>query len=276
MADSPSGDSEKLRISESEIDFWDKWASDNESLIEHGMPTPEDLGDSFLTSDLAFLKRIGDVDGLDVLDVGCGLGALSIYLADKGANIVGIDIAQGMVSRCRKRSHLTGKEAQFVVCDAEHLPFRDCSFDKVVGSRVIHHFPNIHGFFVEARRVLRRNGNAIFIEPQRKNPIVEFNRKVLRPKSRTPDEHPLVARDIEDALKEFPEATFETFYLISPIAFFFRFLLRSDSLFRLTSRALQNIEKPFISVNALQSYCWQILLTLRKGERADDCDQTHC
>jgi len=260
---------EKQRILKSEIDFWNRWASENEAFLEPAIPRMNDLGDPFaLSSDQAFLDRIGQVSKLRVLDVGCGLGALSIYLANQGAEVVGIDIAEGMTARCRKRASSAGIEAEFVICDAERLPFREGAFDKVVGMRSIHHLPCLLTFFKETDRVLKAGECAVFVEPQKKNLIVEVNRKLLHPDSRTADEHPLVPKDISDAQNVFPDTKIDTFYLISPIAFFFKFLLKSDVFFSLSSRALHFIEKPFCETRLLRRHCWQVLLTLTKQKEA--------
>lgn len=262
-----SESSRKRKVIESEVDFWNEIAAECEKAIEHDTPQLVDLGDSFAyTSDKRFMERIGPVDGLRVLDLGCGLGALSLYVANLGADVVGIDIARGMICGCQRRSHRARIDASFMMCDAEHLPFRDDSFDRIVGARVIHHFPDLMGFFKEVYRVLRSNGRAVFIEPQRSNPIVEVNRKLLHPECRTEYEHPLTPQDIEKARHVFPAAEVETFYLISPIAWFFRFIVKNATLYETTSSTLQTAEKWLANTRYMRNYCWQVLLTMPKGD----------
>ena len=261
------GGPSKAQILESEVEFWESIAEHDQYHLSVNVPTLKDLSDSFAySSDRSFLERIGPANGLTILDIGCGFGALSLYLANEGADVVGLDIVNGMTTLCRKRSSATGVEAQFVTADAEQLPFKDCSFDRVIGMRTIHHFPNIKHFFEETHRVLAPSGRAVFVEPQKNNPIVEVNRKLLQPEKRTPYEHPLVREDIDSARAVFPEADVETFYLISPVAFIFKRLVRSDSLANAAKNALQAAETRLTSSKRFQDYCWQVVLMLPKRE----------
>lgn len=214
---------QKCAVTKSEIDFWEIWAKSNEGLLLRKPPTIDDLGDPFVSSsNERFVESMDLVEGLRILDIGCGLGSSTLFVASKGADAVGIDITKEMILQCRKQSKDLGLEAEFVVGDAENLPFKEGSFHRVVGERAIHHFPNLMHFFQEVHRVITVGGRAVFIEPQRSSPIVEVNRKLLRPEKRTAYEHPLTTEDIESARAVFPNTKVETFYLVSPISFLFR------------------------------------------------------
>lgn len=250
-----------------ETEFWEGIAAEPWIESELRIPTASDLADPFAhSSDIEFLESIGLVEGLRVLDIGCGKGSLSLYLASRGAHVTGLDITKGMIARCRKRSDLVKLDAHFIVGDAELLPFGDCFFDRVVGQRTIHHLQNLDRFFEEVYRVLMPNGRAVFVEPQKLNPFVEFNRKVLHPSIRTPFEHPLVSRDLELARKAFPVAEVTTFYLISPVAWFFRYVFRNDSLYRTTTNILQTVDSHLVRSKIFEPYCWQVVLTLIKKD----------
>ena len=74
-----------------------------------------------------------------VLDVGCGVGATSCYLAKKiGCRIVGVDIREDMVARAKERAQreTNGHLVEFVVMDAQDLPFEDGTFDAVISESV--------------------------------------------------------------------------------------------------------------------------------------------
>lgn len=97
-------------------------------------------------------------DGSDVLDVGCGTGALSFAVAFSRPNskVVGIDLSPGFVEEARKRD----KEARvrFEVGDAQKLAFPNSSFDRTFALLVINHVPNARLTISEMVRVTRPRG----------------------------------------------------------------------------------------------------------------------
>jgi 2-polyprenyl-3-methyl-5-hydroxy-6-metoxy-1,4-benzoquinol methylase len=70
---------------------------------------------------------LGDVRGLRVLDYGCGSGANSVLLANRGAHVAGIDISPDLVTLARRRMSVNGRSngATFLVCSGYDLPFAD-------------------------------------------------------------------------------------------------------------------------------------------------------
>jgi SAM-dependent methyltransferase len=95
------------------------------------------------------------VAGRRVLDAGCGAGRTSEWLAEQGAEVIGIDASPEMLRRARERV----PAASFAVADlAEPLAFEDGSFDVAVAALVMHYLrdwvPTLH----ELRRVLRPDG----------------------------------------------------------------------------------------------------------------------
>jgi ubiquinone/menaquinone biosynthesis C-methylase UbiE len=69
--------------------------------------------------------------GQEVLDVGAGDGNFALACAREGASVVACDISPGMVDRGRVRSQEEGYDVEWVVGDAEALPFEDARFDCV-------------------------------------------------------------------------------------------------------------------------------------------------
>ena len=96
----------------------------------------------------------------DVLDVGCGTGAVIELLHEKypDAHYVGLDLTPDMIAVAQAKS-LNGCE--FVVGDAEDLPFPANSFDAALSSNSFHHYPNPEKFFAGVARVLRPGGRLI-------------------------------------------------------------------------------------------------------------------
>ena len=103
-----------------------------------------------ITSRLAesLLDAAGVRSDWRVLDVATGPGYVAERAAARGARVVGIDLAEGMLELARER--VAGVD--LLRADAEELPFDDASFDAVVGGFVINHLPH------PQRRSPRRHG----------------------------------------------------------------------------------------------------------------------
>lgn len=88
----------------------------------------------------------------ECLEVGAGTGEITRALVAHGHNATATDIAPRMVEEMHKK----GLRAE--VCDAEHLPFGDTSFDTVICGEAIYYLDHPELFIEEARRVLRPGG----------------------------------------------------------------------------------------------------------------------
>ena len=92
--------------------------------------------------------------GNTVLDVCCGTGLVAAVAASRGAIVTGVDIAEDMVNTAIKKR----LAAEFRTGDAEHLPFKDDSFDFVICNFGMYHLPEPDHAVREAARVLKRGG----------------------------------------------------------------------------------------------------------------------
>jgi malonyl-CoA O-methyltransferase len=103
---------------------------------------------------------LGDVAGLEVLDLGCGTGRHTLWMANAGASVTAIDFSEGMMEKARAKAG--AEKVRFLVHDLhERLPFDDGSFDRVVSGLVLEHLHDMAPFFSEARRVLKPGGRAV-------------------------------------------------------------------------------------------------------------------
>jgi ubiquinone/menaquinone biosynthesis C-methylase UbiE len=118
-----------------------------------------------LTTDLAMLERLVTPAGRDVLDIGCGGGALVRDLTDRGARVVGVEISQAQLAPAVARDG--GRGARYLVGRAEQLPLADGSVDVAVFMRTFHHVApaDLTRALREARRVLRSDGAVYVAEP---------------------------------------------------------------------------------------------------------------
>jgi tocopherol O-methyltransferase len=101
-----------------------------------------------------------------ILDVGCGIGGSSLYLAEKfGARVTGITLSPVQANRAKERARAAGLEdkADFQVANALEMPFADNSFDLVWSLESGEHMPDKVKFLQECYRVLKPGGKLIFV-----------------------------------------------------------------------------------------------------------------
>lgn len=77
-----------------------------------------------------------------VLDIACGTGRMTCMLLQRGMRTLGADVSREMMSVARRSVGGSALFRGFVRCDASRLPFKDRSFDAVVGFRFVAHLPD--------------------------------------------------------------------------------------------------------------------------------------
>ena len=105
-----------------------------------------------------------ELAGKRVLEVGCGRGGGASYITRtlKPASYTGLDLNAAGIEFCRHRHQVPGLD--FVVGNAEDLPFRDESFDAVVNIESSHCYPHFSRFLSEVARVLRTGGAFLYAD----------------------------------------------------------------------------------------------------------------
>ncbi len=94
-----------------------------------------------------------------ILDSGCGVGYVANWLNNYSDQIFGIDISSESLSFSKgmyPRVHFSG-------ADSCKLPFKDCSFDKIIINNVIEHLSEQNNLLIETKRVMKKNGKIILI-----------------------------------------------------------------------------------------------------------------
>jgi SAM-dependent methyltransferase len=152
-----------------EVAFFDRFAADDDY-------------DVFLPEAKAriidgFVRLSGLSTGARVIDMGCGSGAFTGLLAERGYNVSGIDIAPKLIALARAKF----PNIEFFAGDAEIMPFEASTFDGVLLSGLAHHFPDPRRLAAEVGRVLKTGGRFVAFDPNRMNPFMWLYRDPSSP-----------------------------------------------------------------------------------------------
>lgn len=193
------------RRSQREQDFWGHHIpSLDESLSQYEAgPDPNTA---------LMLDSVGPLEGARVLDVGCGAGATTAWLAARGAHVVGVDLSPESLARAQELLDLVGVEAQLELTPLESIGDLG-PFDCAVGRYALHHM-DVGSLAPVLAGLVRPGGKAAFVETFASNPLLRLSRRHLVgrlgiPRYGTLDEHPLVASDVEALRRAFGSARLE-------------------------------------------------------------------
>jgi SAM-dependent methyltransferase len=152
-----------MTTSSSELNraYWDRRSDEYQERHEAFIGRPEPRWGMWQIPE-AELQVLGDVDGKDVLELGCGAAQWAILLARQGARMVGLDNSARQLEHARERMAASGVEFPLVHAAAESLPFDDASFDVVFCDHGAMSFADPLLVVPEVSRVLRGGGLLAF------------------------------------------------------------------------------------------------------------------
>ncbi|NKF23397.1 class I SAM-dependent methyltransferase [Solimonas marina] len=102
-----------------------------------------------------------ELDGLDILDLGCGFGKFARHCLDQGAGrFVGFDISEKMIAEAKRRNQ--DKRLSFHVGAVEDVEIEEASFDVAVSSMCLHYVKDLGPVIQKIAAALRPNGRLIF------------------------------------------------------------------------------------------------------------------
>lgn len=150
-----------------------------------------------------YLSELGDLHGKRVLECGCGDGKFSVLLALAGARVDAFDISPVSVELCKRRADAcgVGNDLRVLVADLESLPYLEKTFDIVCGTFILHH-TDVSVAARNISRVIKPDGQAVFLENSAANPFLTLGRRYLVgrfniPRIGSPDEYPLTVEGIK-------------------------------------------------------------------------------
>ena len=141
---------------------WDRWAHEWVDGGERGWVQEPAWGIwQIPDSELGLLPA--DMSGLRAIELGCGTGYVSSFMARLGAEVVGVDPSREQLETARRLNSQHQLDVEFVEGIAESLPYPDESFDFAVSEYGAATWSDPELWIPEAWRVLRPGGELVFL-----------------------------------------------------------------------------------------------------------------
>ena len=104
-----------------------------------------------------------ELDGTDVIELGCGTAYVSAWLARGGARPVGVDVTPAQLETARQLQREHGLDFPLLEADAEQVPLPDASFDLAISEYGASIWCDPYRWIPEAARLLRPGGRLVFL-----------------------------------------------------------------------------------------------------------------
>jgi 2-polyprenyl-3-methyl-5-hydroxy-6-metoxy-1,4-benzoquinol methylase len=248
------------------IELLASWTDDEFRVDPDQIPFHNREHVDYLTRAIDHLRPLA---GKRILEVGAGGGSLAVWLAQQGAEVVGIDVSAGILEVAARRAEVSGvaDRTTFVHSPIETYVDPGGPFDAVIGNNVVHHF-ELDLAMANLARLLTPEGVAVFCEPVLFIPEVFRTARNSGPVTRffpmhthTPDERSLNRDDLEVVARHFDSVDWEPVQLLCRIQ---NFVELSDPMWN----RLEAIDRKVLAkVPASRSLCRMIVLALT-GPRA--------
>ncbi|MEO8291305.1 MAG: class I SAM-dependent methyltransferase [Gaiellaceae bacterium] len=109
------------------------------------------------------LRALPDVAGKDTIELGCGTGYISAWLAQRGARPVGVDITPAQLDTARRMQAQFGLDFPLLEASAEDVPLASESFDLAISEYGASIWADPYRWIPEAARLLRPGGHLVFL-----------------------------------------------------------------------------------------------------------------
>jgi len=123
------------------------------------------------------IELISPIQGKRILEIGCGTGDFSVWLAKQGAIVTGVDIGADLIAGAKVLAKANQVECKFQQGDITALQFVDPNtYDIVIGLSILHHLSkaDVLKAVRECHRIMNAEGIAIFYEPIENSKIFDF------------------------------------------------------------------------------------------------------
>jgi len=142
---------------------WDRWAADYAEPGLRGWTQPEPGWGIWQVPEARVGVLPADLAGRDSIELGCGTGYVSAWLARRGARPVGLDNSARQLTTARDLQDRFGLRFPLVHASAERVPFADASFDLAISEYGASIWCDPYRWIPEAARLLRPGGELIFL-----------------------------------------------------------------------------------------------------------------
>ncbi|MDD4205263.1 MAG: class I SAM-dependent methyltransferase [Candidatus Delongbacteria bacterium] len=112
----------------------------------------------------------------NIIEIGCGNGANSVYLKKYYRKYTGADFSVELIEIAKK--YYTDKNTCFICEDIKNI--KPSGFDLIVGIGVLHHLPNLNEYLEHITKISNKDPFFIFLEPQGQNPFIRILRSVRK------------------------------------------------------------------------------------------------
>jgi SAM-dependent methyltransferase len=109
------------------------------------------------------INALGDVEGKDVVELGCGTAYFAAWLAKRGARVAGVDPTTAQLDTARRMQEEFDLHFPLVEAGAEDVPLPDESFDLAVSEYGASIWADPERWIAEAARLLRPGGRLVFL-----------------------------------------------------------------------------------------------------------------
>lgn len=138
--------------------LYDKIADQYENFVHENLANVNSV---LALATQSLLSALGSYTELDVCDLACGEGHLSLHLAEQAQSIVGVDISSRLIELAKAKAEASN--ISFVVDDAQTLASQeDQSFDRVISNLAVMDIPDLEQVYKAVFRVLRHSGRFVF------------------------------------------------------------------------------------------------------------------
>lgn len=208
------------------------------------------------------------LQGRQVVVVGCSDGMVTI-LARQGVHVEGTDISAVSLEKLQRSiaKEKLGGFASTRLMNAEDLEYPDASIDVITCSGVLHHVDTEKALRSWAR-CLKNNGSVFMFEPLAFHPVAAFFR-ILTPRMRTPDEHPLRPVDFDLMDRYFGSVDRSDYGLTTPLCAAVAVMPGLQGIARWLLPVLEATDSVLLrALPFLRTICWLTVVKLQQPRPA--------